>query len=216
MEQFSKEEYLENPCGCASIPYWKARTICVPENMRIVHDVAYDGERYEAYSDEPYFRLLHPLTALHKPVLPPGYSCGSATLCELAEHINRCYGRMCVSEKELKGYASRAVYDGRLWLAVRDDRTGELAGTGIGELDREIGEGILEWIQVSEPCRGRGIGRYMVCELLWRMRGRARFATVSGRCDNPSQPERLYRSCGFTGGDVWHILKKGHSARGSA
>ena len=91
---------------------------------------------------------------------------------------------------------------------MRNDRTGELAATGIAELDREIGEGILEWIQVSEDCRGRGLGRYLVSELLWRMRGRALFATVSGQCNNPSQPERLYRGCGFTGDDVWHVLRK--------
>ena len=208
MERLSKEEYLENPCGYASIPYWKAKKVCVSEEMRIVHNSAYDRRKYAAYSDEPYFRLLHPLKKPCAPVLPQGYSCGAATLREFAEHINRCYGGACVSEEKLRDYTARPVYDERLWLAVRNGRTGELAATGIAELDREIGEGILEWIQVSEDCRGRGLGRYLVSELLWRMRGRALFATVSGQCNNPSQPERLYRGCGFTGDDVWHVLRK--------
>lgn len=40
------------------------------------------------------------------------------------------------------------------------------------------------------------------------MQGKARFATVSGKVNDPSAPQRLYRKCGFTGDDVWHILKK--------
>ena len=76
------------------------------------------------------------------------------------------------------------------------------------ELDKETGEGILEWIQVSQAYRGRGLGCYLVSELLWRMRDAADFATVSGQCGNPSNPERLYCACGFTGTDVWHILRK--------
>mgnify|MGYP000543107121 CR=1 FL=1 len=138
MERLSKEEYLENPCGYASIPYWKAKKVCVSEEMRIVHNSAYDRRKYAAYSDEPYFRLLHPLKKPCAPVLPQGYSCGAATLREFAEHINRCYGGACVSEEKLRDYTARPVYDERLWLAVRNDRTGELAATGIAELDREI------------------------------------------------------------------------------
>jgi GNAT superfamily N-acetyltransferase len=71
-----------------------------------------------------------------------------------------------------------------------------------------MGEGILEWIQVSEGYRRRGLGSFLVKELLWRMQGKVKFATVSGQCDSPSCPERLYRSCGFTGQDVWHVLHK--------
>ena len=44
--------------------------------------------------------------------------------------------------------------------------------------------------------------------LLNRMAGRAAFATVSGQVNNITNPEGLYRRCGFTGSDVWHILKK--------
>ena len=36
----------------------------------------------------------------------------------------------------------------------------------------------------------------------------ATFATVSGQCNNPTNPEALYRKCGFTGSDVWHVLRK--------
>ena len=111
-----------------------------------------------------------------------------------------------MTESELRQFTDRTVYDATLWIAAKDSRTGAVAATGIADLDREIRECILEWIQVSPEYRGCGLGRWLVCELLRRMQGRADFATVSGRCGNPTNPEQLYRVCGFTGRDVWHIL----------
>ena len=55
------EVYKENPCGILSIPYWKNKYICIPGNMRIVHDTDYIEEDYRDYHDEPYFRLYHAL-----------------------------------------------------------------------------------------------------------------------------------------------------------
>lgn len=43
-------------------------------------------------------------------------------------------------------------------LAVRDDYKERIVATGIVELDREIGEGVLKWIQVSKDYRRRGLG----------------------------------------------------------
>lgn len=74
------------------------------------------------------------------------------------------------------------------------------------DFDGEAREGVLEWIQVLPQYRGRKIGRLIVGELLCRMVGKADFATVSGKVNNASKPEILYRKCGFTGNDVWHIL----------
>ena len=105
-------------------------------------------------------------------------------------------------------YLLRPVYDAALWLTVKDDQTGAIAATGIAELDREIGEGVLEWIQVSKGYRGKGLGSFIVSELLWRMKDKTDFVTVSGQCNNPTNPEKLYRKCGFTGNDTWHILRE--------
>lgn len=55
------EEYKENPCGVLSIPYWKNKYICIPENMCIVHDTKYAEANYREHYDEPYFRLYHNL-----------------------------------------------------------------------------------------------------------------------------------------------------------
>ncbi len=91
---------------------------------------------------------------------------------------------------------------------MEDITSNELVASGIAGLDQNIGEGILEWIQVSPAYRRRGLGRYLVCELLSRMDGKADFVTVSGQVDNQSRPELLYESCGFQDRVVWHILTR--------
>lgn len=204
----TKEQYLADPCKAASIPYWKARSITVPDGMKILHQDEYDSADYPNYIDEPYFRLRHNLRGLSKPVLTQGYSLCSVPLSEYAVHISSCYDSIGITEEELNHYLLRPVYDAALWLAVKDDQTGKLVASGIAELDREIGEGILEWIQVSGSYRRKGLGSFIVSELLWRMKDKADFITVSGQRSNPTNPESLYRKCGFIGNNVWHILKK--------
>lgn len=207
MSAITKECYLADPCATASIPYWKTKEISVPKEMLIVHSAEFDREKYAAYADEPYFRLHHDLHGLSAPVLADGFSICSAVPEDFALHINKCYGDIGVSPEELRRYTERPVYHPSLWIAVMDDRTGEIVASGIAELDGEIGEGVPEWIQVSEECRGCGLGSFVVSELLWRMTDIAKFATVSGRCDDPTRPEAMYRKCGFKGNDVWHILR---------
>lgn len=207
MDTISKIEYLKNPCRASSIPYWKAKTITVPNGVKIIHKDDYIETEYQQYIDEPYFRLRHDFHDLSVPVLPQRYSLCNATLSDFAEHINRCYDDISISEAELNNYTTRPVYDPSLWLAVKDNLTSDIVATGIAELDCEIGEGVLEWIQVSKDHRGCGLGGYIVSELLWRMSGTAHFATVSGQCFNPTNPEALYRRCGFSGSDVWYILR---------
>lgn len=204
----TKEQYLADPCKAASIPYWKTKSITVPDGMKILHQDEYDKAGYQHYTDEAYFRLIHDLQGLSAPTLPQGYSLCAATLSEFAAHINSCYDGIGITAEELGCYIVRPVYDAVLWLAVKDDHTGTIVATGIAELDQEIGEGILEWIQVSESHRCKDLGRYIVSELLWRMKEKADFATVSGQCNNATSPEKLYRKCGFVGSDVWHILRK--------
>lgn len=203
-----KAQYLEKPCKASSIPYWKAVIISVPENMRILHDDDFDQSLLAEFADEPYFRLMHDLQNINPVVIPDGFVLCAATLADFVSHINLCYGGACVTEDELRCYTARKVYCPELWIAIRDIKTGKIAATGIGELDCEIGEGILEWIQVSEEYRGCGLGSCIVNQLLCRMKDMAKFATVSGQCNNPWKPEKLYRKCGFAGNDIWHVLKR--------
>lgn len=202
----TKQVYLADPCRASSLPYWKACRIVPPPGIVLIHEEDFTPANYPDCQDEPYFRLRHNLKAVPAPQLPEGFSPCALSLSEYASHISRCYEDIGVTESELRQFTDRTVYDATLWIAAKDSRTGAVAATGIADLDREIREGILEWIQVSPEYRGCGLGRWLVCELLRRMQGRADFATVSGRCGNPTNPEQLYRVCGFTGRDVWHIL----------
>lgn len=209
MSTITLAAYLADPCKVSSLPYWKTKAVIVPANMRILHDSEYREESNPVFTDTPYFRLIHRLDNLASLELPAGFSLCDAAMEEYSRHIASCYDSIRASESELKEYRNRPVYHPGLWLAVRADRTGTLAATAIGELDPEAGEGVLEWVQVSKEYRRMGLGKFLVLELLGRMKDSgAAFATVSGQCGNPSNPEALYRSCGFSGQDVWHILVK--------
>ena len=59
MNPQAKENYLESPCRASSIPYWKAKTVSVPDSMKILHDEDFTPEFLQWYTDEQYFRLIH-------------------------------------------------------------------------------------------------------------------------------------------------------------
>lgn len=204
----SLDEYRADPCGTLSIPWWKSKRIAVPPGMQIVHQRDFDASCWAAHRDEPYFRLKHDLAD----VPAPGsglYFCKTADETDLplmADLINRSYTDLSVSESQLQGYRATAAFAPEMWIIVYDAQTKACVGCGIADFDPEAREGVLEWIQVLPGHRGCGAGRFIVNELLRRMAGKADFATVSGRVNNATNPERLYRRCGFSGDDVWHIL----------
>lgn len=206
--QITKQAYLQNPCGDSSLPYWKTIGMVLPEDWLIVHDRNFCDKCLADYADEPYFRLYHDLQALRAAVLPDGFRLCDATPAEYAVHIRQCYDGSDMTEAKIKSYFDHSVYSPELWIAVQEWKSQKIVATGIAELDPQVSEGILEWIQVSPSHRGLGLGTYVVSELLSRMAKKARFATVSGQINNPSKPESLYRKCGFKGNDVWHILRK--------
>ena len=204
------EKYKENPCGTLSIPYWKNKRICIPENMRIVHDDEYIMENFQGYRDDPYFRLFHPLTEIQTETVS-GISVVTAKKDDipiLVDIINRSYTDLSVTMEQITGYTQTEVYCPELWIAAVDEETSHIVGCGMADFDREAGEGIIEWVQVLPAYRRKKIGQLMVNELLKRMTEFAEFATVSGKVNGPTSPERLYRKCGFVGNDVWHILTK--------
>lgn len=201
-------DYLHDPCGALSIPYWKNKKIVVPPNMRIIHQRDFDASPGEQYMDDPYFRLRHDL----KDIGTAGsgiFICRTATEADLslmADLINRSYTDLSVTVEQLRGYRRTAAFAADLWIVAYDAQTQECVGCGIADFDAEAREGVLEWIQVLPEHRGRRAGQFIVNELLRRMAGCADFATVSGRVNNATRPEMLYRKCGFTGDDAWHIL----------
>ncbi len=195
--------------GLLFIAYWKSKAIEIPQNIKIVHHSDFNDELLNDYYDERYFRLIHYLDNLDNKI-PNGFSVRTADLTDIqliVETINKCYSDLSVSYEQILSYTKTKVYDNDLWILVYDDKTNNIAGCGIADFDAEAKEGILEWIQVLPEYRGRKIGKLIVNQLFYRMKS-ADFATVSGKVDNATNPERLYRKCGFVGNDIWHILHK--------
>ncbi len=198
-----KEDYFADPCGASSLPYWKTESIAVPDHIQIVKDASLLPL---CEKDEPYFKLMHDLKTVKETRLPAGYMIAQLSAAEFAHHIRSCYTNESVTTEELLSYQTRSVYRPELWVAVKSASGGTVVASGIAELDSRIGEGVLEWIQVSPDHRRRGLGTFVVCELLKRMKGPASFATVSGRVNNESNPYALYTACGFANPVIWHVM----------
>lgn len=203
-----KEVYLANPCKASSLPFWKTNLVNIPENMRIVLEEDLQSIIAQEYTEEQYFKLLHRMTDIEKPVLDSGYELACCDTAVYAEHIAVCYDDIGISGEELASYQMHTVYDRELWIAVKECGQNTVVASGIAEVDTDIKEGILEWIQVSPDYRGRGLGKFVVRELLWRMKDKADFVTVSGKVDNLTNPRDLYKACGFYGEEIWHVMKK--------
>lgn len=201
------EEYKRDPCGASSLSFWKTEQIAPPPSIAIYRDDAFDENRCPG-EDTPYFKLIHDLKNVRQPAPPAGYTLTGIRPEELASHIRKCYQAEYVTDAEMEAYTRREVYDKDLWITLRESATGEIAASGLGELDTRIGEGTLDWIQISPDFRRKGLGKFVVCELIQRLSKKASFVTVSGRMDNPGNPFGLYLSCGFTNPVIWHIVRK--------
>ncbi len=203
-------EYLNNPCGTLSIPYWKAKNIVIPPEMKILHDKDFSVDILSDYTDEKHFRLHHNLKEISR-IITDDFEITTATqrdIKAIVQIINESYTDISVNKELIKSYTKTPVYNASLWIMVKEKPTGKYVGCGIADFDTETKELILEWIQVLPQYRGKKIGQLIVTELLFKMEGVAAFVTVSGKVDNLTNPEALYRKCGFTGNDVWHILRK--------
>ena len=158
---------------------------------------------------EAYFRIVHKGP-------PPDYNCPSGfelvevdpgtEIQAVADMIRACYEDMKIDQAIVQSWTEHPVYDPTLWVWAMDKERGVPAGLGIAEMDAAVSEASLEWIQVLPSYRGRGLGKAIIAELLRRVAGRVDFATVSGRVDNATHPEQVYRQCGFSGSDVWWLL----------
>ena len=182
-QEITAEEYLKDPCGASSLPFWKTEQTEIPQGMQIVPEDQFDAAACKGTA-EPYFRLICRPAECVRPEIPEGFELAACSTEEYAQHINSCYEQEGVTIEEVNAWRLRPVYDPELWSAVKDRKNKKIAATGIAEIDRRIGEGILEWIQVSPEYRRRGLGQYVVKELLYRMKEKAGFVTVSGKMKN--------------------------------
>lgn len=198
------KEYLKDPCGTLSVPYWKTMTMTVPDSVRIIHCRDWNGQ----YSDyQRFFRVKHDLTDL--PGIDFDYDVISIEhqAKQLSGMINASYIHegITVTEEEILQWREHETFREDLCVYINPDG-GIMAASGIAEYDSCCREGSIEWVQVLPEYRGRGLGQKIVNVLLARLKKiGAEFVTVSGNLDNTSDPLELYRRCGFKGNDVWYI-----------
>ena len=205
----SIQSYLNDPCGTSSIPYWKYKRIVVPENIKIVHERNLSNGVFHEYSDEPYFRLYHDLKNIQQTTTREvEVVSAKPSIDEFVRLINASYSDLSVTAEQMESYQQTPVYCPDLWILLKEKVTGTILAGGIADYDKEVGELILEWIQVLPNYRRHGYGQLIVNCLLSKMQSVAKFATVSGKINSLTNPEKLYRRCGFTGNDIWHILTK--------
>ena len=199
------EEYAAEPCRASSLPFWKTVGYPMPGNVTVVRDDLYDAARYPG-RDRRFFKMVCRPGDMKRPELPAACCPVRCDEEAFARHIAECYAEEGITEDELRARTRLPVHDPDLWIAVAEKESGRIIASGIADADRRMGEGILEWIQVSPDHRRRGLGRYIVVELLRRMEGKARFVTVSGKMDDPCRPIELYRACGFADPVIWHVI----------
>ena len=202
-----KNEYLLNPCGTLSIPYWKNKIIIVPPDMVIIHEKKFNNQ-YKKF--QRYFRLMHKLNDIKQIVINITKNIDiDEDKKELIRMINLCYHHqeIKVEEKDIEKWLKHPTFNENLWIKIEEK--GKIVASGIAEYDEECKEGILEWIQVLPEHRSKGAGEAIVNSLLKKLKQLgAKFVTVSGNLDNNTNPEKLYRKCGFVGEDIWYICHR--------
>jgi GNAT superfamily N-acetyltransferase len=198
------EEYIKDPCRASSLPYWKTISYQIPDYIKV------ELEEYNKKSNEAcekYFKVIHYLDNIENPRLPEGFTLTNISIEEYVNHINSCYDDIRLSIKELKEYQNHRVYDENLWIAIKDIRDNKIVATGIGEMDNIVRDGILEWVQVSKEYRRKGLGKYIVNELLFITKDKAKFVTVSSKLSNKLNPLSLYKNYGFINKQIWNIYQ---------
>lgn len=182
----------------AEIPFALVHSAALPifENRQFSHQ-------------EAFFRFIHQGEPQNNNC-PPGFTFRDADprkeIRTIAKFVRTCYLNINMDESIVRGWLNRPVYEPNLWVWIIDETTDQPAALGVAELDHQVPEASLEWIQVLPAYRGRGLGKAVVAELLRRASDEAEFTTVAGKINNPTRPDRLYQRCGFTGRDLWWLL----------
>lgn len=209
----SIDEYKINPCRVSPIPYWKMRTFKMPNNISVIHDEDYNIVPDNRCVDTQYFRLKHNLQSVGLFTLDKMFEYREVDISnikdlqEVVSIINKCYTDIQVDLNQVTNWTESEVFNKNLWIFIIDINTQKPIALGIAELDRNVCEGMLEWIQVLPEYQKRKLGQAVVKRLLVNLIDQAEFVTVSGQVDNKTKPEKLYRRCGFEGNDIWHVLK---------
>ncbi len=163
-------------------------------------------------SREAYFRLQRNTANLSDVALPQGFDFVDAQVDDeavsIADFITGCYEAIALGADDVRGWSQLPVFAPDLAFWIVDVTRGIPAALAVSHFDARVPEVSLEWVQVHPNYRGRGLGTALVRETLRRARDHANLVTVSGAVANRHRPAALYRRCGFTGDDVWWVLRR--------
>ena len=123
----------------------------------------------------------------------------------ITDHVSQSANTVLASVQD---WLHSPKFTADLWIWAVDEATQQPAGLALAELDTQIHEASIEWIQVLPDYQRRGVGRALVHELLRRIGERALFTTVAGVVEDRDNPGAFFRRCGFTGADVWWLLSR--------
>ena len=207
ISMISPQDYLQDPCRASSLSFRRTNTTVIPENVLILRDDEFAEIPYPAI-DEPYFKLIHRMEWIDQIHLPEDFEMIQCDTADYADHIRECYDGIYISADDLLKQETYPGFAPGLRIAISERNRKKIIASGIAEYDPLVGEGILDWIQVSPAYRRKHLGKYIVLELLHRLQGKADFVTVSGKTNNPDHPIALYKSCGFADMTIWHIITK--------
>lgn len=207
--------HLEARDDTRLLVYWTRDRHCAPNlngvEFALLHDDYLAYTNTDSFANQRYFRLTCDVQPLPSN-LPSGFQFAPVNVhseCDdVVAFINACYESIRVDADTVTQWTHTSVYAPDLWFWIIDNSISEPAALGIAAQDRSIGELSLEWIQVIPTHRGQGLGKALVIELLHRGLAQASFATVAGEVAASTNPERFYRACGFTGDDVWSVLRR--------
>ena len=115
------QEYVNDPCGTLSIPYWKSKELAVPQNMKIIHDRDFSVGMLRGYKDEPYFRLSHNLKNIGQVFLTDVEPVsGSSNINEFVWLINASYSDISITKEQIESYRRTPVYCPDLWILFKE------------------------------------------------------------------------------------------------
>jgi GNAT superfamily N-acetyltransferase len=201
--KISLDHYLRDPCRTLSIPYFKYLRNPNPSHVLIQHQSELNLNNTS--KKETFFRLIHHLKSpiiLEKFVEIQEVD-STCDIQEIIDFINSCYIDLKVNETYIRHLVNDCTYRKDLWIWLIDE--GQRVALALNAYDDIAKEGTLEWIQVKSEYRRKGYGLEIILHSLQRLRKYANFVTVSGKVDNKTKPEMVYRKAGFVGDDLWYI-----------
>jgi len=182
----------------------------------VLHQRQIDNFATGKFDHTPYYRLIHRHSTPLQNVQPTGFALKTINPKDEAglihEFVTHRFIENQVSAETMLSWASHPVFDPELWLLLVEKKNDIPIGLGIAECDPAVREGVVMWVQILSEYRGHGLGKWLCSELLNRLSKRADFSTVCGQLHNDTRPDILYRKAGFSGHDVWWVLRRKEEA----